>query len=181
MPASIDPISVAVLTDAGGAHLSAYFEALAAIDEVENVLLCDPSGDAAPGAKKALGEKLAGVFDDPDKMFAGARPEMAMVSVEAVRAPPLIARALDAGCHVFAEKPSCVRADDFESLVKKAEAGGRHLMLALANRVTPAVREGPRRLIDCMMKRTRRATSVLYCMKPPGMGSPSASKATPMA
>ncbi|MCB1237314.1 MAG: Gfo/Idh/MocA family oxidoreductase, partial [Verrucomicrobiae bacterium] len=75
---------------------------------------------------------------------AGARPEMAMVSVEAVRAPPLIARALDAGCHVFAEKPSCVRAEDFESLVKKAEAGGRHLMLALANRVTPAVREAGR-------------------------------------
>ncbi|MCB1088903.1 MAG: gfo/Idh/MocA family oxidoreductase, partial [Verrucomicrobiae bacterium] len=91
----IDPISVAVLTNSGGAHLDAYFEALASIDEVENVLLCDPSGDSAPSAKKLLGEKLAGVFETPAKMFAGAKPEMAMVSVEAVQGPPLIDQALE--------------------------------------------------------------------------------------
>lgn len=149
MPADpINPISVAVLTDAGGAHLDAYFEALASIDEVENVLLCDPSGASAGGAKKALGEKLAGVYRDPAKVFAGERPELALVSVEAVQGPPLIDRALEAGCHVFAEKPACVRAADFEALVRKADAKGRHLMLALANRVTPAVREARKLIAD---------------------------------
>src|SRR5262249_19639483 len=37
-------------------------------------------------------------------------------------------------CHVFAEKPACVRAADFEKLAQKAERKHRHLMLALANR-----------------------------------------------
>lgn len=142
-----EPVTVAVLTHEGGAHLDAYFEALAAIDEVENVLLCDPSGASAALAGKVLGEKLGAVFGDPATLFSGERPDLALVSVEAVQGPPLIRRALESGCHVFAEKPACVRAADFEPLVRLAEAKGRHLMLALANRVTPAVRE-VRRLVE---------------------------------
>ena len=42
-------------------------------------------------------------------------------------------RALDAGCHVFAEKPACVRIEDFIPLVQKADARHLNLMLALAN------------------------------------------------
>src|SRR5207248_6975460 len=53
-----------------------------------------------------------------------------------------------AGCHVFAEKPSCVRAEDFEPLVRKAQRKHRHLMLALANRLHPCVAEARRLLRD---------------------------------
>jgi predicted dehydrogenase len=67
--------------------------------------------------------------------------------MEAALAPPVIDLALDAGCHVIAEKPTCVRAEDFEKLTEKAQRKHRHLMLALANRVHPAVREA-RRLIQ---------------------------------
>src|SRR5262249_55124406 len=35
----------------------------------------------------------------------------------------MIDASLEAGCHVFAEKPSCVRAEDFEPLVHKAQRG----------------------------------------------------------
>jgi predicted dehydrogenase len=59
----------------------------------------------------------------------------------------VIDRLLDAGCHVFAEKPACVNADDFAKLTRKAEQKHRHLMLALANRSHPAAREA-RRLIQ---------------------------------
>src|SRR5438876_483608 len=62
-------------------------------------------------------------------------------------APPVIDAALDAGCHVFAEKPSCTHAEDFEKLVRKAERTHRHLMLAVANRSHAPVREA-RRLIQ---------------------------------
>jgi predicted dehydrogenase len=68
------------------------------------------------------------------------------VSLEAVAAPPAIDAALDAGCHVFAEKPSCTRAADFEKLTRKAQTKHRHLMLALANRSHAPVREA-RRLV----------------------------------
>jgi len=71
---------------------------------------------------------------------------MVIVSLEAVEAPPVIRTALEAGCHVFAEKPSCTRAEDFEKLTRLAQQKHRHLMLAVANRSHSPVREA-RRLI----------------------------------
>ncbi|MBM3775041.1 MAG: Gfo/Idh/MocA family oxidoreductase [Acidobacteria bacterium] len=140
-------IQVAVLTHAGGAHLSSYFPALAGTEEVESVVLSDPGGENVPAARKALGQKLAGVYEDPAGLLRKEQPAMALVTMEAALAPPAIHAALDAGCHVMAEKPACVRLEDFEPLKRKAERSNRHLMLALANRLDPAMREA-RRLIS---------------------------------
>lgn len=137
-------ISVGVITHAQGAHLGAYFDALAACEEVDDVVLSDPSGRSYGPARKALGEKLAATYESREAMLREAAPDLALVSYEAVKAPPEIDAALEAGCHVFAEKPACVRVGDFEKLVRKAEAKERQLMLALANRVTPAVQEAKR-------------------------------------
>ena len=141
-----DQIKVAVITQAGGAHLSAYFPALAAAPEVGEVVLGDPSGESVVAARKALGDRLKTVSADPLKLLADERPGMALVSMEAASAPPLIDAALEANCHVFAEKPSCVNPDDFAKLVRKADSKHRYLMLALANRLNPPVLEA-RRLI----------------------------------
>ncbi len=140
-------ISVGVITHEVGAHLGAYFEALAECAEVENVVVSDPSGKCFPQAKRTLGEKLAATYENRAAMLRQGAPDLVLVSYEAVKAPPEIEAALEAGCHVYAEKPACVRAADFERLVRKAEAKGLHLMLALANRVTPAVQEA-KRLIE---------------------------------
>jgi predicted dehydrogenase len=66
--------------------------------------------------------------------------------MEASLTPPVIDKALDAGCHVLAEKPSCVRAEDFAKLTDKAQRTHRHLMLALANRTHGGIQEA-RRLV----------------------------------
>ena len=132
-------IPVGVVTERGGAHLNAYFPALRDTAECDNVVLCDPSGDSFATAKKILGEKLAATYRDLDKMLQTARPRMAMVSMEAVNGPPVIDKLLEADCHVFAEKPACVSAEDFAPLVKKAEEKKLHLLFAFANRMTPAV------------------------------------------
>ena len=92
-------------------------------------------------ARKALGDKLKEIFKDPAEMLKTFEPHMVLVSLEAAAAPPVIDAALDAGCHVFAEKPSCIRAEDFEKLTRKAQQKHRHLMLAFANRSHAA---GPR-------------------------------------
>ena len=134
-----DRISAAVITNENGAHLGAYFGALAAIDEVEGVVLCDPGGKNVAAARKALGEKLTAVHEDIDRTLSAAKPDLALISVESVNAPPLIDKALDAGCHVFAEKPACIRAEDFSPLAQKATAENLQLMLALSNRINPAV------------------------------------------
>jgi predicted dehydrogenase len=139
-------IKVAVITQDEGAHLPDYFGSLAKIDEAESVALADPSGKSADAARKALGDKLKDVYKDPADLLKRFEPHMAVVSLEAVAAPPAIDAALDAGCHVFAEKPSCTRAADYEKLVRKAQQKHRHLMLAVANRSHAPVREA-RRLI----------------------------------
>lgn len=132
-------IKVAVLTEAGGSHLDAYFPALAAAAEAESVVLADASGASEALARKGLGPKLAKVYRDPEALLREEKPSLVLISMEAVHAPPAISAALDAGCHVLAEKPACVKAEDFEPLVRKAQSKHRHLMLALANRISPPI------------------------------------------
>ncbi len=137
-------IKVAVLTNAGGVHLSAYFQSLLLAEEVESVVLADPDGSSVPLAKKILGGKLSKVYTNVDDLLKIEKPVMALISVEAKISPALISTALDAGCHVLAEKPACLNTKDFEKLVVKAKSKKLHLMLALANRLNPEIIEAKR-------------------------------------
>lgn len=138
------PLRVAVLTHAGAAHLGLYFRALAAAESVSEVVLADPDAASVEEARMLIGEKLVGVHRDHAAACHDGRPRLALVSTEAVRGPAAIAAALDAGCHVLAEKPACVSAADFSPLAERAETAGLHLMLALANRLAPEVIEAKR-------------------------------------
>ena len=128
------PIKVGLLTNADGAHVSAYLQALAAAEACSRVVLGDPDGRWENAARHALGEKLIGVYRNHQELLSAESPELALVTLEAGLAPPVIQRSLDANCHVFAEKPACLRARDFEQLARHADSKHRHLMLALANR-----------------------------------------------
>jgi predicted dehydrogenase len=77
-------------------------------------------------------------------MLKAARPALTLVTMEAALAPPQIEAALDAGSHVLAEKPSCVRAADFAPLVHKAQSKHLQIMLAFANRLHAPVQEARR-------------------------------------
>jgi predicted dehydrogenase len=142
-----EKIKVALATHAGGAHLGAYFSALAATDEVDTVALVDPSGQSNAAAKKALGDKLSATYDGVGKMLKAFQPVLTLVTMEAATAPPTIAHILEGGSHVFAEKPSCVNAKDFRRLTALADGKHLNLMLALANRLNPEVQRA-RRLIE---------------------------------
>lgn len=137
-------VVVAVITNAEGAHLNAYFPALAQAREVTSVVLSDPSGETVDKARKSLGEKLTATYTDPAEMLKKEKPVMVMVSLEAKLAPPAIDLALDAGCHVMAEKPACLNAEDFAKLATKANGKKLLLMLALANRLNPETQEAKR-------------------------------------
>jgi predicted dehydrogenase len=141
-------VTVAVLTNAGGAHLDAYFAGLAATKEVEAVVVGDPSGACANSAQKLLGDKLRRLERNHAKALAGLSPALALVTTEAIQAPPIIRLALDANCHVLAEKPSCVRLQDFDEVTRLADMKHRHLMLALANRLLGAVQHARKLLHD---------------------------------
>lgn len=140
-------IKVGVITQAAGAHLPDYFASLAKTEEVESVALAETSGKIEAVARKVLGDKLKDAYKDAGALLRQAQPHMVIVSMESALAPPAIDLALEAGCHVVAEKPSCVRAADMERLVQKAQRKHRHLMLAMPNRLHAPVREA-RRLIQ---------------------------------
>lgn len=144
MPKSI---KVAIITQKDGAHLPDYFGSLAKIDEAEAVALADASGDSVELAKKTLGDKLKETFKDPAELLKKFEPKLVIVSLEAAAAPPVIDAVLEAGCHAYVEKPSCIKVDDFEKLVRKAQQKHLHLMMAFANRPHAPVREA-RRLIQ---------------------------------
>ena len=114
-------IKVGVITQADGAHLPDYFGGLAKIEEAEAVALADPSGKSVEMARKTLGDRLKEVCKTPAELLERFKPEMTIVSLEAAAAPPVIDAALDAGSHVFAEKPSCTKAEEYEKLTRKAQ------------------------------------------------------------
>lgn len=130
-------MKVAFLTHAQGAHMSAYLSALAAAKDCDEVVFADPDNRWVDDAKKVLGSKLTRTYADPAQLLAKESPKLCMVSMEARHAPPIITAALESGSHVFAEKPGCIRLDQFEKLATIAESKHLHLMLAFANRVNP--------------------------------------------
>ncbi|MGB0580954.1 MAG: Gfo/Idh/MocA family oxidoreductase, partial [Limisphaerales bacterium] len=130
-----EEIKVGLITNADGAHVSAYLSALAATDACSSVVLADSDDAYNERARKALGGKLTATYRLASEMLAKEKPVMTMVSLEARFAPPAIEEVLEAGSHVFAEKPSCIEAADFAPLVMKAESKHLNLMLALANRL----------------------------------------------
>lgn len=139
-----DRIRVGVMTHPDGAHLSAYLEALHTVDEAAEVAVADPTGRLEDSCKQALGDKFSGFYRDRDAMLREFKPALALVTMEAAQAPPAIDAALNAGCQVLAEKPACIRAEDFAPLVHKAESKHLEVMLALANRIHASAVEARR-------------------------------------
>ena len=132
--AAEEPIKVGVITQERGPHLSIYLDSLAKAEGVASVALSDQSGTTFENAKEVLGSKLS-TFRDHDKMLKEVKPRSVILSLEAHAAPPLIRKSLESGAHVLAEKPSCVRAEDFEPLVQLANTKNLSLMLALGTRL----------------------------------------------
>ena len=95
-------MKVAVLTHAGGAHLSAYFLALAESKDCDEVVIADPDSRCADEAQKLLGDKLSRTYTDYTQLLAKESPKLCMVTIEAKLAPPVIEAALESGSHVFA-------------------------------------------------------------------------------
>jgi len=142
------PADVALFTHENGPHLSGYIESLAKTPEVGSVYLCDPQGQTVEAVRNGVGAKFSAAYRSPQELFKAQRPRVALLSMEAVLAPPVIDAALEAGCHVLAEKPACVRPADFAPLAAKANGRKLHLMLALTNRLEPAMLEARRLIKD---------------------------------
>ncbi len=139
--------TVALITEEGAAHQQPYRDAIRDIDLIERAELMDPGGSTFGDSVAIVGAKAGGTHTTVDSLLEAGKPDMAIVTMIAAHAPDVIRPLLEAGVHVMAEKPACVNVGQFEELAGLADANGAHLMLALANRISPSV-EDARRIIQ---------------------------------
>jgi predicted dehydrogenase len=127
-------IKAAFLTEADAPHTDIYLDCLSRSRGIAQVSISDPSGKV-----QARAGPVAKGYADYHELLRQEKPDLAVISFVPDHAPEAIEAALKADCHVLAEKPACVRPQDFEQLVMLAQSRRRLLMLAFANRVHPLV------------------------------------------
>lgn len=78
------------------------------------------------------------LFEEFEQALRESRPDAVSINTYPDTHAALALRAMDAGCHVFLEKPIATTVEDAEAVVAKAMATGRKLVLGYILRVHPA-------------------------------------------
>jgi predicted dehydrogenase len=115
----------------GASHASAYHR----MEGFEIVGLC-----ARSIASKALPEELAGypMFDNFETALAELKPDAVSINTWPNTHADYAIKAMDAGAHVFMEKPIATNNADAEAVVAKAREKNRKLVLGYILRVHPS-------------------------------------------
>lgn len=96
--------------------------------------------DAAPGAAAKAAEKwnIAKAYDSVDAMLA-AHPEIEAVSIIVPNKfhKPLTIQCLEAGKHVFSEKPPALNAGEVQEIIAAAKKAGKQVLFNFNNRARP--------------------------------------------
>jgi predicted dehydrogenase len=145
--AANDRVVVAVI-GTGGMGMN-HVGALAARKDVEIAAVCDVDSSRAAGAV----ERVVKAGGKPPRSTSDLRQVLDMKDVNAVfiatpdhwHAPAAIL-ALDAGKHVYVEKPCCHNIREGRLLVEACARTGKHLQVGTQSRSAPFVREAIERL-----------------------------------
>ena len=116
-----------------------YLPALASLREtVEVVACCDAGSGAAERATAAVADWSpdATPYDDLDRMLADERIDAVFNLTPAPAHAPITRSALEAGSHVYSEKPIASTVVEADELIAIAREKGRHLLCAPAVAVT---------------------------------------------
>lgn len=114
---------------AGTWAIAAHLPAFAARADVTPLIVCRRDPALLERVRERFG--FARATSDWREVIA-ARPDLVVLSGPAAARAEQARAALDAGCHVLAEKPFTVSAADAWDLVTRARAAGRVLMLCYA-------------------------------------------------
>ena len=126
------PTKVAVI-GAGGMlqyHAGGFQEAGAQI-----VALADMNETAAQAAAKEW--KIPNVYTDIETMLSETDADAVSIIVPNKFHAPLAIQCLNAGKHVFCEKPPALSAAEVETMISAADKAGRRLMFNFNNRARP--------------------------------------------
>jgi predicted dehydrogenase len=103
-----------------------------------DVALCDLDRGRAAALAGEIGAVV--VTDDLDALLDRWRPHAVLVCTPPTSHLDVAARAIDAGAHVFCEKPLAASLDGVLALLERVEAHGRFLMMGMCYRFHPALR-----------------------------------------
>jgi predicted dehydrogenase len=125
-------VLVAGCGNMGASHARAYHK----MPEFEIVGLVS----RGPASRDALSRELGGVagFGDYHEALAATRPDVVSINTYPETHAPYARAALEAGCHVFCEKPLAETVEQARALADLARARGRKLVVGYILRVHPA-------------------------------------------
>lgn len=110
------------LVGLGGAAERIHLPALRAIERVELVGGADPDPQRRAWALRA---GLPQVVADADALIASTRPDVVVIATPPSSHRDLCLLALDAGCHVFCEKPFVMSVAEADEVVAAADRAGK--------------------------------------------------------
>jgi predicted dehydrogenase len=93
-----------------------------------------------PASRSALSKELGGLpeFADYYEALRATRPDVVSINTYPETHAPFALAAIDAGCHVFCEKPLATSVEDAQAVVDAARARDRKLVVGYILRVHPA-------------------------------------------
>ena len=93
-----------------------------------------------PATREALSRELGGLpeFSDYYEALKSTRPDAVSINTYPETHGAYARAAIDAGCHVFCEKPLAESVEEAQAIVDAAKAGGRKLVIGYILRVHPA-------------------------------------------
>ncbi len=101
----------------------------------EILAIADLNKEAAQKVADANG--IPNVYGDVAEMLANKDVDAVSVIVPNKFHAPLAIQALEAGKHVFCEKPPALNAGEVETMISAQQAAGKHLMFNFNNRARP--------------------------------------------
>lgn len=108
-----------------GAIADGHVEEVGKIDGVDVVAVCDLEILMAEQLAERFG--IGGIYDDFDRMLTECSPDVVHITTPPQSHVDLALRAMDAGAHVYVEKPVAVNLEDTQRIVEHAERAGRRL------------------------------------------------------
>jgi len=125
-------VLVAGCGNMGASHARAYHR----MPEFEIVGLVS----RGPNSRSALNKELGGLpeFSDYYQALGATRPDVVSINTYPETHAPYAKAAIEAGCHVFCEKPLAESVEEAQAIVDAARAHGRKLVVGYILRVHPA-------------------------------------------
>ena len=122
-----------------GGFMGAHAQRLKGNPDVQIVGLCDEKIEITQGFydRNLPGYTKPGLFTDPAKMYAETKPAAVFIATPHTLHFKHGMQALDAGLHVFMEKPMVTSADDAHALAAEAKKKGKIVVVGYNTPCTP--------------------------------------------